>query len=80
MTVQEATGVQEVIDGIAKAWADNDPNAFADLYTADASMILSGDRYGSRGFRCGVTTWTTGHDRARGLVRPNDYRPGSAAS
>ncbi|MCC8245175.1 SgcJ/EcaC family oxidoreductase [Saccharothrix sp. NEAU-S10] len=45
MTVQETTGVREVIDGIAKAWANNDPDAFADLYTTNASMILSGDRY-----------------------------------
>lgn len=37
--------MREVIDGIAKAWESNDPDAFANLYTADASMILSGDRY-----------------------------------
>jgi uncharacterized protein (TIGR02246 family) len=43
----EATGVElkAVIDGIAEAWADNNPDGFADLYTADATMVLSGDRF-----------------------------------
>ncbi|MEU4767019.1 SgcJ/EcaC family oxidoreductase [Actinosynnema sp. NPDC023794] len=43
----EATGVElkAVIDGIAEAWADNNPDGFADLYTTDATMVLSGDRF-----------------------------------
>ncbi|NUT93509.1 MAG: SgcJ/EcaC family oxidoreductase [Saccharothrix sp.] len=43
----ETTGVElkAVIDGIAEAWADNNPDGFADLYTADATMVLSGDRF-----------------------------------
>jgi uncharacterized protein (TIGR02246 family) len=39
------TAVRDVVDGIAQAWKENNPNAFADAYTADASMILSGNRY-----------------------------------
>lgn len=35
---------RDVVDGIGPAWADNDPDAFADVYTTDANMILSGDR------------------------------------
>jgi uncharacterized protein (TIGR02246 family) len=45
MIVQDEIGIRDVIDGIAKAWESNDPDAFANLYTEDASMILSGDRY-----------------------------------
>ncbi|WP_309116038.1 SgcJ/EcaC family oxidoreductase [Saccharothrix sp.] len=43
----EATGVElkAVIDGVAEAWADNNPDRFADSYTADATMVLSGDRF-----------------------------------
>ncbi len=37
--------VRGVVDGIATSWAANDPHGFADAYTEDASMILSGDRY-----------------------------------
>lgn len=37
--------VRGVVDGIAASWAANDPHGFADAYTEDASMILSGDRY-----------------------------------
>jgi uncharacterized protein (TIGR02246 family) len=46
-TVTETTAAElkAVIDGIRDAWSDNDPNAFADLYTSDATMILSGDRF-----------------------------------
>lgn len=36
---------RDVVDGIGNAWAANDPDAFADAYTVDGSMILSGDRY-----------------------------------
>jgi len=41
----EETAARAVIDDIGKAWAANDGDAFADAYTEDGSMILSGDRY-----------------------------------
>jgi uncharacterized protein (TIGR02246 family) len=41
----EETAARGVVDSIAEAWAANDADAFADAYTEDASMILSGDRY-----------------------------------
>lgn len=42
---QQETIARDVVDGIGDAWARNDPNAFANAYTDDATMILSGDRY-----------------------------------
>jgi len=39
------TMAKGVVDGITEAWAAHDPDAFADAYTTDASLILSGDRY-----------------------------------
>jgi len=41
----DESAVREVVDNIAKAWEANDADAFADAYTEDASLILSGDRY-----------------------------------
>jgi uncharacterized protein (TIGR02246 family) len=41
----DEAAVRSVVDGIRAAWADNDGDAFADAYTEDASLILSGDRY-----------------------------------
>jgi|SRR5882757_5575238 len=45
LTSLEGTIARTVVDGIGEAWARNNPNAFADAYTEDASMILSGNRY-----------------------------------
>jgi uncharacterized protein (TIGR02246 family) len=45
LTSQAEITARNVVDGIATAWASNDPNAFADTYTEDACMILSGNRY-----------------------------------
>lgn len=42
---QDEAAIRGVVNGIRMAWADNDADAFADAYTQDASMILSGDRY-----------------------------------
>jgi uncharacterized protein (TIGR02246 family) len=44
-TETEVAAVRAVVDGIAESWAANDPDGFADAYTEDASMVLSGDRY-----------------------------------
>jgi uncharacterized protein (TIGR02246 family) len=44
-TQYDESGVRSVVDGIGKAWESNNADAFADAYTEDGSMILSGDRY-----------------------------------
>lgn len=44
-TQHDESGVRSVVDGIGKAWGSNNADAFADAYTEDGSMILSGDRY-----------------------------------
>jgi uncharacterized protein (TIGR02246 family) len=44
-TTQEQAEAKAVVDGVAAAWKDNNPDGFADAYTADASLILSGDRF-----------------------------------
>jgi uncharacterized protein (TIGR02246 family) len=36
---------RKVVDEINDAWAKNDADLFADVYTDNASFILSGDRY-----------------------------------
>ncbi|TDO42056.1 SgcJ/EcaC family oxidoreductase [Paractinoplanes brasiliensis] len=41
----DETAARAVVDNVGKAWADNNPDAFADAYTADGTMILSGDRF-----------------------------------
>jgi uncharacterized protein (TIGR02246 family) len=41
----EDTAVRGVVDRIGKVWEAHDPDGFADAYTQDASLILSGDRY-----------------------------------
>ena len=41
----EETAARGVVEAIGKAWADNNPDGFADAYTEDATMILSGDRF-----------------------------------
>jgi uncharacterized protein (TIGR02246 family) len=35
----------QVVDQVNTAWAKNDANEFADLYTTDALFTLSGDRF-----------------------------------
>lgn len=44
-TEADKTAVRAVPDRIRDAWAANDAEAFAAAYTADATMILSGDRF-----------------------------------
>ena len=45
MTVSSAVAADEkaevikTIDGLVAAWNDNDPNAFADLYTEDSTIV-----------------------------------------
>ena len=41
----DESAARAVVDNIGKAWAANDANAFADAYTVDGTMILSGDRF-----------------------------------
>src|SRR5579859_8053911 len=36
---QEQNAVLEIIDGVYAAWADNDADAFAELYLADATVV-----------------------------------------
>ena len=43
-TAEEAAA-RDVVDRVNAAWGRNDPDAFADAYTEDATLILSGDRY-----------------------------------
>jgi uncharacterized protein (TIGR02246 family) len=45
LKAQDEAGVRGVVDGIRTSWKNNDADGFADAYTADASMILSGNRY-----------------------------------
>lgn len=41
----DETAAKAAVENIGKAWAANDANAFADAYTVDGTMILSGDRF-----------------------------------
>ncbi|MCC8251658.1 SgcJ/EcaC family oxidoreductase [Saccharothrix luteola] len=41
----EEVRVREVLDGIVRAWAGKDADAFADAYTKNARMILSDNRF-----------------------------------
>ena len=36
---EEETAVRKAMEGVIDAWADNDPNAFADRYTEDATIV-----------------------------------------
>ncbi|SDX62704.1 conserved hypothetical protein [Amycolatopsis xylanica] len=44
MSVDE-TALRELVETVGKAWAANDGDAFADAYTEDATLTLSGDRF-----------------------------------
>lgn len=49
-SVQTEIGVEEaaardVVERVNAAWGANDPDAFADAFAPDATLILSGDRY-----------------------------------
>ncbi len=43
-TTDTATaGVKETLNSLYQAWADNDGDAFAELYTEDATVVLPGN-------------------------------------
>jgi len=44
LTAEEASACA-VVDEVNAAWGSNDADRFADLYTTDATFILSGDRF-----------------------------------
>jgi len=43
--VIDEKAIREVLNGIRAAWTANDADAFADLYTADAVVVLPGGTY-----------------------------------
>lgn len=45
LSEKDEAAVRAVPDRIKTAWDANDPEAFASVYTEDATMILSGDRF-----------------------------------
>jgi uncharacterized protein (TIGR02246 family) len=42
VTTTEAAAVRAVLEQAYRAWADNDADAFAALYTADATVVMPG--------------------------------------
>jgi uncharacterized protein (TIGR02246 family) len=41
----EEAAARDVVDRVGRAWARHDGDAFADSYTKEATLILSGDRF-----------------------------------
>ncbi|GII02081.1 SgcJ/EcaC family oxidoreductase [Planobispora takensis] len=52
-TIDETTAIRQVPQRIIAAWAANDGDAFAEVFTEDATLILPGDIYvaGREGIR-----------------------------
>jgi len=74
----DETAARAVVDNVGRAWADNDPDAFADAYTAEGTMILSGDRFmqGREVIRKMVTQqFATAHKGTTLLQNVIDVRP-----
>jgi uncharacterized protein (TIGR02246 family) len=44
-TIEDQSAVRHVLRNLVDAWGDNDADAFAALYTEDASVVLSGGPY-----------------------------------
>ncbi|HST49674.1 SgcJ/EcaC family oxidoreductase [Jatrophihabitans sp.] len=44
-TSSDVAGVQDTLDQVYQAWADNDGAAFAELYADDATVVLPGTYY-----------------------------------
>ncbi|MER5267781.1 SgcJ/EcaC family oxidoreductase [Actinosynnema sp. NPDC002837] len=67
----EEVRVREVLDGIVRAWAGKDADAFADAYTKNARMILSDNRFlrGREVIRNAVTEQFAAADRGTTLVQ-----------
>ena len=67
----EEVRVREVLDGIVRAWAGKDADAFADAYTKNARMILSDNRFlrGREVIRSAVTERFAAADRGTTMVQ-----------
>ncbi|MFD6949698.1 DUF4440 domain-containing protein [Nocardiopsis sp. TSRI0078] len=72
---RDERAVRALVDGVAAAWADNDADAFAELFAQDASLI--GDAYmrGREGIRAFMAQGFEGpYKGTRVDIRPLDVR------
>jgi uncharacterized protein (TIGR02246 family) len=71
------TEVLDVIQGTVAAWSANDPDAFADLYATDATIVLNGGTFlrGREEIRAFMTAGFQGPLRGtRGVDEPLSVR------